>query len=127
MQRGGQLDAVGAERDREVEPFLDGEIRVRVASLARRQLLERGGQHADRHELRFESLDVGLMVWPSLSEFVVQMSAIATGASVARRLDRGVEHALGLQRVGEVGSGTTGSPPPMTVRMSLAWLTKLCS
>jgi hypothetical protein len=49
-RRGGQLDAVGAELLREAEPLLDREVRVGVALLARRQLLQRGGQHADRHE-----------------------------------------------------------------------------
>ena len=33
----------------EVEPFLDGEIGVGVPALAWRQLLEGGGEHADRH------------------------------------------------------------------------------
>ena len=59
MQRRRQLDAVGVEGDGELEPLLDGQIGIRVASLARRELLERGGEHADRHELRFELLDVG--------------------------------------------------------------------
>ena len=59
VQCGGQLDAIGVEGHREVEPFLDGQIGIRVASLARRELLQRGGEHADRHELRFELLDFG--------------------------------------------------------------------
>ena len=58
MQRRRELDAVGAERDGEIEPFLDGQIGVRVASLARRELLQGGGEHAHRHELGFELLDV---------------------------------------------------------------------
>ena len=49
VEGGGQLDAVGVEGLGEVEPLLDGEVGVGVAPLARRQLLERGGEHADRH------------------------------------------------------------------------------
>ena len=59
VQRRGELDAIGVEGDREVEPLLDGQIGIRVASLAGRELLERGGEHADRHELRLELLDLG--------------------------------------------------------------------
>ena len=59
VQGRGQLDAVGIEGDREVEPLLDGQIGIRVAALARRELLERSGEHADRHELRIELFDFG--------------------------------------------------------------------
>ena len=48
-----------SRRDREIEPLLDGQIGIGVASLAGRELLERGGEHADRHELRLELLDLG--------------------------------------------------------------------
>ena len=54
VERGGQLDAVGVERFGEVQPLLHGEIGVGVASLAWRQLLERGGEHSDRHVDRGE-------------------------------------------------------------------------
>ena len=59
VQRRGELDAVGVEGDREIEPLLDGQIGIRVTSLAGRELLERGGEHTDRHELRLELFDLG--------------------------------------------------------------------
>src|SRR5262249_34857940 len=57
MKRGGKLDVIGPEFAREGRPFFDGQIRVGVALLARRQLLQRGGQNADLHEFRLESFD----------------------------------------------------------------------
>src|SRR5215510_16072847 len=57
MERGGELDVIGAEFEREGHPFLDGQIRVGVALLTRRQLLQRGGQNADLHEFWLESFD----------------------------------------------------------------------
>ena len=56
VQRRRELDVVGAELLRELEPVLDGAVRIGVADLARRQLLQRGGEHADLHELRLERL-----------------------------------------------------------------------
>ena len=56
MQRRRQLDVVGAELARELQPVLDGAIGIGVADLARRQFLQRRGQHADLHELRIERL-----------------------------------------------------------------------
>jgi hypothetical protein len=75
VQRRGELDAIGVEGDREIEPLLDRQIGIRVTSLARRELLERGGEHADRHELRLELLDLG-----HRDSLRCQISAIATGA-----------------------------------------------
>ena len=49
VQGGRQLDAVGAEVLGEVEPLLDRQVGIGVAPLARRELLEGGGQHADGH------------------------------------------------------------------------------
>src|SRR5215510_566138 len=57
MERGGELDVIGAEFPREGYPFFYGQIRVGVALLARRQLLQRGGQNADLHEFRLESFN----------------------------------------------------------------------
>jgi hypothetical protein len=56
MQRRGELDVVGADLAREGGPVLDRAVRIGVADLARRQLLQGGGQHADLHELRAERL-----------------------------------------------------------------------
>ena len=39
MQRCGEFDAIGIEGHREIEPFLDRQVGVWVASLARRELL----------------------------------------------------------------------------------------
>ena len=57
VQRRGQLDVVGAELARECQPVLDRAIRVGVAHLPRRQLLQRRGEHADLHELRSKRRD----------------------------------------------------------------------
>jgi hypothetical protein len=57
MERGGELDVVGAEFAREGHPFFDGQVGVGVALLARCQLLQRGGQNTDLHEFRLESFD----------------------------------------------------------------------
>ena len=57
VQRGGELNVVGADFAGELHPFLDGEIGVGVALLARRELLQRGGQHADLHEFWLERFD----------------------------------------------------------------------
>ena len=57
VQRGRELDVVGAQRrGRRLDPLLDGAVRIGVAHLARRQLLEGGGEDADLHELGFEAL-----------------------------------------------------------------------
>ena len=55
VQRRRQLDVVGAELARELQPVLDRAIGIGVAHLARRQLLQRGGQDADFHELRLQT------------------------------------------------------------------------
>ena len=52
VKRRGELDVVGAELARECQPVLNGAIRVGVAHLPRRQLLQRRGEHPDLHELR---------------------------------------------------------------------------
>src|SRR5439155_19449294 len=57
MQRGGELDMIGVQLARVRDPFLDDPIRVRVAYLARRQLLNGRGEDADLHELRDEWLN----------------------------------------------------------------------
>ena len=57
VQRGRQLDVAGAELAAERQPVLDGAVGIGVARLARRQLLERGGEHAHLHELRCERGD----------------------------------------------------------------------
>jgi len=56
MQCRRELDLVGAEFARELEPVLDGAVGVRVADLARRQLLECGGKDTQPHESGLEAL-----------------------------------------------------------------------
>ena len=51
VQRRRKLDVGGADLPRELKPFLDGQVRVRIPRFARRQLLERSGQDADLHGL----------------------------------------------------------------------------
>ena len=48
------LENVGTKVARERQPFLDRKVRIRVPALARRELLQRGRQHADLHRARFE-------------------------------------------------------------------------
>ena len=55
MKRGRELDVVGAQILRERQPVLDRAVGIRVANFARRQLLQRRGQDAHFHELRFEN------------------------------------------------------------------------
>ena len=57
MQRRRQLDVARAQLLRELHPLFDRAVRIGIANLARRQLLERCRQHAHLHELRFERLD----------------------------------------------------------------------
>src|SRR5207342_3632205 len=57
VQRSRQLDVVGADLARELQPLLDRTVRILVANLARRQLLQRCGEDADLHELGLELLD----------------------------------------------------------------------
>ena len=52
MQRRRQLDVARAQLAGEVQPVFDGAIGIGIPHVARRQLLERGGQHADLHEFR---------------------------------------------------------------------------
>ena len=54
VERGRELDHIGAELAREVEPLLDREIGVGVAALSRRQLLQCCGQYAEGHVARLE-------------------------------------------------------------------------
>jgi hypothetical protein len=54
VQRRRELDVAGADLERELQPVFDGAVGVGVAHVARRQLLERGGQHAHAHELRLK-------------------------------------------------------------------------
>jgi hypothetical protein len=54
VQGGRQLDVAGANLERELQPVFDGAVRIGVAHLARRQLLERGRQHSHPHELRLK-------------------------------------------------------------------------
>jgi hypothetical protein len=54
VERGRELDVIDADLAGEGRPVFDGAVRVGVAHLARRQLLERRRQHADLHELGFE-------------------------------------------------------------------------
>ena len=96
VQRGRELDAVGAEVLGEVEPLLDRQVGIGVAPLARRELLEGGGEHADGHVDGGEGGGIGHVIHP----FEVERS---TGVRLRGRLDGGVEHALGDQGVGEVG------------------------
>ena len=56
MQRRRQLDVARAQLARELEPLLDRAIGIRVAHLARRQLLQRRREDAHLHELRLERL-----------------------------------------------------------------------
>ena len=56
MQRRRQLDVIGAELARELDPLLDRPIGIRIAHFPRSQFLERCGQHSDLHELRIERL-----------------------------------------------------------------------
>jgi hypothetical protein len=57
MQRGGELDVRRADLAREIQPFFDREVRIGVAPLAWRQLLKRGGQHAELHRAGSEVAD----------------------------------------------------------------------
>ena len=57
VQRGRQLDDVGAKLAGEACPVFDRAIRVGISNRARRQLLQRRRQDADRHELRLERMD----------------------------------------------------------------------
>jgi len=57
MQRGRELDVRRADVARELQPFLDREVRIRVALLARRQFLQGGGQYAELHRAGSEILD----------------------------------------------------------------------
>ena len=50
VQRRRELDAVHTQLGGEVQPLLDGEVRIGVALLPWRQLLQCRGQHADGHE-----------------------------------------------------------------------------
>ena len=59
MQRRRQLDAVDVQLGGELQPLLDREVGIWVAALARRELLQCGGQHSDRHVHRFERSGVG--------------------------------------------------------------------
>src|SRR5262249_51930311 len=54
VKRSRELDVVGPDFAREVEPFLDGPIRIAVPHLARRELLQRRRQDAEAHEFGFE-------------------------------------------------------------------------
>ena len=54
VERGGELDRVGVELAREGEPLLDREVGVGVTPFAGRELLQRRGEDADRHELGLE-------------------------------------------------------------------------
>jgi hypothetical protein len=54
MQRGRQLNRVGSQIGSELKPIDDGPIRIGVADGARRQLLQRGREDSNLHELRFE-------------------------------------------------------------------------
>jgi hypothetical protein len=54
MQRRGQLDLIRADLAGERDPVLDRAVRIPIAHVARRELLDRGRQDADFHELRFE-------------------------------------------------------------------------
>ena len=49
MQRGGELDAVGSQIGRELQPLLDREVGVGIAAFPRGQLLEGGREDADWH------------------------------------------------------------------------------
>ena len=51
---------------RELEPVLDRLVGIGIADLARRELLQRRGQDADLHELRFErsmDMETSLDIW----------------------------------------------------------------
>ena len=124
MERRRQLDAVGAEGLGEVEPLLDGEIGVRVAALAGRELLEGGGEHADRHVDGLEWFGLGHGIPPVRVRDVGDRDGLlgVRADSIAAWRTRWV-----FKASAKSGSGTTGVPPPMTVRMSAAWLTKPCS
>ena len=54
VQGGGKLDVFDVEFAGELEPILDGPIRIRIAHVAGSEFLERGGEHAHLHEFRFE-------------------------------------------------------------------------
>ena len=129
MDRRRQFDAVGSDGAGEVEPFLDGEIGVGIPAIAWRQLLEGGGEYADRHVhglewlgwhgklLRLDGLRMGgdhdgLMV----TGWWVRADSIAAWRT------RWV-----LRASSKSGIGTTGVLPPIIVSMSATWLTKLCS
>ena len=57
MERCGQLDVAGAKLAGEREPFFNRAIRIGIAHLARRQLLQRRREDTDLHELWFERFD----------------------------------------------------------------------
>ena len=57
VQRRRQLDVAGAQLLRECQPLFDRLVRIRIADLAGRQLLERRRQDAHLHELRLERFD----------------------------------------------------------------------
>jgi hypothetical protein len=56
VRRRRQLDRVGSKLARELNPVLDRPIGVHVPYVPRRQLLQRGREDSDLHELRFERL-----------------------------------------------------------------------
>ena len=110
MDRRRQFDAVRSDGTGEVEPFLDGEIGVGIPAIAWRQLLEGGGEYADRH--------VDGLEWLGRHGKLLRLDGLRLdGATVGRGsrradgdglvgaggFDRCVEDALGLQGVGEVG------------------------
>ena len=54
VQRGRQLDVAGVQLPRELDPFFDRAIGIGIPDGTRRQLLQRGGQDSDFHELRLK-------------------------------------------------------------------------
>ena len=103
MDRRRQFDAVRSDGTGEVEPFLDGEIGVGIPAIAWRQLLEGGGEYADRHVDGLEWLG-----WHGNSSDWMGYGGRGSdgdgdGLVGAGGFDCRVEDALGLQGVGEVG------------------------
>ena len=122
MDRRRQFDAVRSDGAGEVEPFLDGEIGVGIPAFAWRQLLEGGGEYADRH--------VDGLEWLGWHGKLLGLDGLRLGGdhdglmvtgwwvradSIAAWRTRWVFSASAKS-----GIGTTGVPPPIIVRMSAA-------
>ena len=114
VQRGRELHVVGAHLARERGPLLDREVGIGIALLARRQLLERGRQHADLHELRLERDDGHSWTSGSRPRRTIRRArnarqptsvrdVAAEPANSPRMARRGADEPRALRRLGRVG------------------------